>query len=129
MVLRSFLDFDGTSSDFRNRPLEVNMQQSAVDGGVLDFDTFRQNESALKLPCRDTTVQENAVLIVIILLAANNQLIVFHGDLQIVHREAGHGQGDSKAMIADLLNIVGRIALGGGFRDTVENPFEMVETK
>ena len=61
------------------------------------------------------------------LLAADHQLIVLDRDRQIGHREAGDGQRDAQRVVADLLDIVGRIAVGGALVDAIERPLEMLE--
>ena len=68
-------------------------------------------------------------LTVIRLFAADHQLIVFDRDGQIGHRKAGHRQGDAQLVFAELLDVVGRIAVAGDLVDPVEGPLEMFEAQ
>jgi hypothetical protein len=62
-----------------------------------------------------------------IALAGHDQLAALDGHLQLVGREAGHRQGDAHPAVVGLLDIVGRIAFGGGLGgalDQVSGVFE-----
>src|SRR6266851_1032119 len=108
------------------RPYQIDMEQPVFEPRAAHLDALRENEGALKLPRGDPAVQIDALPIVG-LLAADHQLVVFDGDAQIGHREAGDSEGDAQLVFAELLDVVRRIAVAGDLVDPVERPLEMLE--
>jgi len=104
------------------------MEQPVFEPRAADLDALRENEGALKLPRGDPAVQIDALSIVG-LLAADHQLVVLDRDRQIRHREAGDRERDAQLIFAELLDIVGRIAVAGDLVDPVEGPLEMLEAQ
>src|SRR5690242_454973 len=68
-------------------------------------------------------------LCVVSLLAANHQLIILDRDCQVGHRKASDGECDAQRVLASLLDIVWRIAVGGSLVDAIERPLEMLEAE
>ncbi|MEL0111229.1 MAG: hypothetical protein VW835_05810 [Rickettsiales bacterium] len=95
---------------------------------LADFDAFGQHEAALKLPCRDATVQK-AAFHVVFLPASDNQLAVFDLDREIGLGKTRNRQGNPQRILADLFDIVGRIAFCLHLRDAIQGPLEFFETQ
>jgi hypothetical protein len=121
-------DADGLDPRLGLRALEIEVQQPVVEPGALHLHPFRQHEGALELPRGDAAMQEDAPLGIVLLAAADHQLVVLLRDLQVVHGEAGDGQRDAQAVIAGLLDIVGRVAIGA-LAHAVEHLLEVVEAE
>ena len=109
-------------------PDEVDVEQAVVQGGRGHLDALGQDEAALELARRDAAVEIGAVRVVR-LLAVDHQLVVLDADLESGGGEAGHRQGDAQAAVVDLLDVVGRIAVGRGLRHALDHALEMIETK
>src|SRR3546814_10635335 len=101
--------------------------QAALKRGAGDLDPLGQHEAALELTGSDAAVQIDPALIVG-LLAADHQLAVLDLDREVCLREAGHREGDAQPVLAALLDVVGRIALGG-LGNTVDGLLELLETE
>src|SRR6202023_955915 len=50
-------------------------------------------------------------------------------DGEVGHRKAGDREGDAQIVLAGLLDVVGRIAIGCCFADAVERTLEMIEAQ
>ena len=124
--LRAGVDADGPDARFGLRPHEVDRQQAVVEPRPGHLDAVGQHESALELTGGDAAMQVDAVGVVG-LLAPHRQLVLDQLDGEVVGREAGHGQGDAQAVLADPLDIVGRVALGV-LRQPFERALELVES-
>jgi hypothetical protein len=105
------------------------MQQAVIEGRVLDLDIFSQDESTLKLASGDAAMKKYSAGFVLILASADDQLIILDRDLQVVHAETGDSKGNTQSNFADLFDIIGRIAFARGLINTIENPFEMIESQ
>ena len=105
-------DLDGLHPHLRQRPAQVDVQQAVVQPGALHLDALGQHEGALELPGGDAAMEEDRGPRFVLLPAADHQLVVLLRDLQVVHGEAGDGQGDAQPGLAGLLDVVGRIAVG-----------------
>ena len=57
-------------------------------------------------------MQERGVLLLGLLLAANGESVLLHLDGEVALAEAGDGHGDAILVLADALDIVGRVARG-----------------
>src|SRR5271170_6071470 len=68
-------------------------------------------------------------VLVLFLLAADDELVVLDLDREIVHGETGDRERDAQRILADLLDIIGGIAVGRGLGDAVERTLEMVEAQ
>ena len=105
------------------------MQQAVVEPGALHIDPLGHHEGALELTGGDAAVEKDTPLAVIILAAADHQLVVFLRDLQVVHGEPGHREGDAQSGGADLFNIVGRITVRRRLGCPFKHLLEMVEAE
>src|SRR6266851_1612506 len=108
------------------RPRQIDMEQPVLEPRAAHLDALGEDERALKLTRRDPAVQIDALGIVG-LFAADHQLVVLDRNAQIGHREAGDREGDAQLVFAELLDVVGRIAVAGDLVDPVERPLEMLE--
>src|SRR6266852_212803 len=68
-------------------------------------------------------------LLVVGLLAADDELVVLDADDEVVHGEAGDGERDAQRILAGLLDIVGRVPVGSDLADAVKGPLEMIEAE
>ena len=124
----SFGDGDGAHLPLDGAAHEINVQQSVVEPSAGDLDALGQNEGALELPRGNAAMKVDSILIVG-LLATDDELVVLDLDTQIVHGEAGHGQRDTKLILTELLDVVRRIAVRRRLADPVERPLEMIKTQ
>ena len=90
-----------------------------------------EQEAALELPRGDAAMQILALLVVL-LAPADDELVLFHGDVELVAGEARHGQGDAQPLgqpigAGQALDIVGRVSVGGGPADPVQRPLDIVK--
>ena len=88
------------------------MQQAVLEPGALHQDMVGELESALEAPRSDAAMQEGGVLLLGALLAANGERVLLHVDGEVVLAETGDGHGDAILVLADALDIVGRVARG-----------------
>ena len=106
------INADGLDANLRQGPLQFHMQKAVIQPGTFDIYAFCQHKGALELAGGDAAMQENPTLRIILLSPADDQLIVFLRDLQIIHGKPGHRQRNAQPVIADLFDVVGRVALG-----------------
>ena len=104
------------------------MQQAVIQPGTFDIYALGQHKGALELAGCDAAMQENPAFRIILLPPAYHQLIIFLRDLQIIHRKPSHRQRNAQPVIADLFDVVGRVAIGI-LAHTVEHLFQMIEAK
>jgi hypothetical protein len=123
------LNLYAADSRLGQRTLQIDMQQTVVESGFLYLNSLRQNETALELAGGDSPMQEYPIGIVVNLSTTDGQLVVLDSDGQIIHGKARHREGDPQSVVTDLLDIVRRVSFGGCFRNSVENPLEMIESK
>src|SRR5215470_641026 len=109
-------------------PHEIDMQKPVVEPGRLHLDALGEHEGTLELARGDAAMQIDA-LALLLLLAAHDELVVLDDETKILQREAGDGQGQTQRLLAGLLHVVGRVAVGLGLRDAIEHAFEMVEAQ
>ena len=84
------------------------MQQAVLEPPALHLDALGEDEGALELAPGNAAVQIDA-LGVVGLLAADHQLVVLDRDRQVAHRKAGDREGNAQLVVAELLDVVGRI--------------------
>jgi len=99
-------DLDRLHACFGLRPNKVNMQEPIVEPSTLHLDPFCEHEGPLELPRRDPAVQEHAFLVILSLTPAYYQLVVFLGNLQVIHSESGNRERDAQPRRAGLLDII-----------------------
>src|SRR5262245_4237884 len=71
--------------------LQIDRQQAVFQFRNFDRNAVGNDESALKLPCGNAAM-EILALDIVLLLAANHQLVFLEGDLQVLARETGDGK-------------------------------------
>src|SRR5665213_560026 len=96
--------------------------------GPHHLDAIGQHEGTLELP-RGNAAMKVDPLLLLGLLAADDELVVFDLDGKVVHREAGDRQGDAQGVLAELLDIVGRVSIGCCLGHPVERSLELVEAE
>ena len=106
---------DRLHDPLRLRPDEIDRKQTLGQIGARDLHALGEQEAALELPRGDAAVQKLARL-VLLLPAADRQLVLLDRHLDLVLREAGHRQvmrsfSGSAPDGGDSLDIVGRIAV------------------
>ena len=112
-------------------PREINRKKSVLEIGTQDLHAIGKQKGALKLAGSNAAMQI-LPLLVIHLTAANDELIFFYRDVELLAGEASHCQRDSQALrlplaAGEALDIVGRIAIRGRPADPVERPFDIVK--
>src|SRR5215469_3940132 len=125
---RAAFYFDGADPALDLGPNQVDVQQTIVEPSTAHFDTFGENKRSLKLPRGDAAVQIDTLRIVR-LLATNHELVVFDGDAELAHLEAGHSEGYAQRVLGKLLDIVGRVTVGRYLADPIERPLKMVKAQ
>jgi hypothetical protein len=105
------------------------VQQTVIKPSGPHLDPLGQHEGALELPRGDAAMQEYPPLHLLILLALDHQLIIFDGDLEIVHAEPGNRQRDTQFLRPGLLDIIRRITIGAGFTRALEQLLKMIEAE
>src|SRR5688572_9351749 len=126
-------DIDLAHQPLRLPPDEVDRQQPVAEFGRLDLDAVRQHERALELTGGDAAVEVLAGL-VLPLLAADRELLVFQRDLEMLAGEAGNRERDPQdlrlgalALLGDTLDVVGWITVTGPLAGAIGQPFDFVE--
>src|SRR6266436_1181843 len=105
---------------------QVDVEEPVIEPRAAHFDAFGEDKGALELARGDAAVQINPLRIVG-LLAADDELVVFDRDPEVAHREAGYREGDAQRVLAELLDIVGRISVARNLADPIQRTFKMVE--
>src|SRR5262249_12602290 len=77
-------------------PHEVDAEQPIAEIGGLDLDAVGQHERAAELPGGDAAMNEVARLVVL-LPAADGELVVLQRDVQLIALEARYRQNDAQA--------------------------------
>ena len=88
---------------------------------------------AQALACRDAAVQVG-LAVVLLLAAADHQLVLLDRHVQLVAAETGDGQGDAKPLglavrLRKPFDVVGWIAVTARLGRPVEHPFQLVEAE
>ena len=88
------------------------MEQAVLQVGALDLDMVGQLEAPLERAGRDAAVQELASLVLGLLLAADVESLLLDVDLQLILAEARHRHGNAVLVLAEPLDVVGRVDVG-----------------
>src|SRR5690606_24400039 len=102
----------------RQIALKVDVQKAVVEIGALHFDVVGKLEAALERAGRDAPMQEHTLLIVGLLVAGYDQGLLFDLDLEFIFGEAGDRHGDAVLVVAETLDVVGRVAVALEAADT-----------
>ena len=95
---------------FRHGPKQIDIQQPIFQPRRRDLYPFGQYKRPLELAGGNPSVQEHPAPVVAVILAADDQLVVFDFDVELIHREPGDRQGNPKMLLADLFDVIRRIA-------------------
>jgi hypothetical protein len=130
------VDFDLTDMAIRLVSHKVYGQQTVRQLSAPDFYPVSEDKSADKLAARDAPMKVFAGFIVF-LAAADDELIVFNCDLDLVAGKASHGQRDPEPFGPGrltgwrfgqkALDIVGRVAVATGLPEAIDEPLNLVE--
>src|SRR5438105_14357686 len=90
-------DADCLHDPFRFGPGEIDGQQSVLQVGTQNLHAVSEHEAALKLPCRNTAV-EVLPLFVVLLPAADDELILLDRHIELIARESGNRQRNAQAL-------------------------------
>src|SRR5204862_305813 len=97
---------------------QVNVEEPVIQPRAAHLDAFREDKGALELARGDAAVQINPLRIVR-LLAADDELVVFDRDAEVAHGETRHRKGDAQRVLAELFDIIGRIAVARDLADAI----------
>ena len=108
--------------------LEIDVQKSVHQFRSTYLNAVSQQKGPLKLPRRDTTMQKNAIRLIVTLPSTHDQLPILDCQRQVVLGKTGHSQSDPKRVIGNLFNVIRGIAvigLGGAFH----HAFQLVKSQ
>src|SRR5262245_28748838 len=125
-------DADSLNDPFRLRPGQIDRQQPILQVHAQHLHAFRQHEGALELARGDATVEILASLVVV-LSAADNELVFLDGHIELIASETRDRQRDPQplglaVLASDPLNVVGQIAVGG-LAHAIERTLDFVESE
>src|SRR3990170_7806099 len=104
-------DWDGARlHGLRQLAYEIDMQQTVLEHRALHHDMIGELEPALEAPRSDAAMEEGAVLLLGPLLTANGKGVLLHLDGEVVLTETGDCHADAILILADPLDVVGRVA-------------------
>lgn len=108
---------------------QFDAQQAVGHAGTVDADVVGELEPALKGAAGNAAMQEHAVLFIGLGPALDRQGVLLGRDLDIVRAEAGDRHGDAIVVLAQLFDIVGRVAGTGliGLHGGIHQPRDAVE--
>ena len=86
------------------------MEQTVLQVGTLDLDMVGQLEAALEGARRDAAMQELSVLVGGLFLALHRQCLFLDLDVDLELAEAGDRHGDPVLVVAEALDVIGRIS-------------------
>src|SRR5471032_557990 len=117
---------------FRLRPGQVDRQQPVFQIRTQHLHPLRQHEGALEVARRDAAVDVLPGLVVL-LAAADDELVFLNGYIELVAGEAGYRQRDPQpfrlaVVTVAALDVVGRITVGA-FDDAIERTLDFVESQ
>src|ERR1700753_3341272 len=127
-----FIDSNCLNDLFRLRPGQVDRQQPVLQIRAQHQHPLRQHERALEVARGDAAMDVLPGLVVL-LAAADHQLIFLNGYIELVAGKSRHRQRDAQPLglaIAAVatLDVVGRITVGA-LDDAVERTLDFVEPK
>src|SRR5690606_9811978 len=123
-------DGDGTRLQaLRHIAVKVDVEQAVLEVGALHLDVVGKLEATLEAARGDAVVQVLALLILRLLGAGDGERLLLHVDADLVLPEAGDRHGDAVLVLAQPLDVVGRVAgralIEPGHRvDEFEQPVE-----
>src|SRR5262245_22919321 len=114
---------------------KIDTEKTVAQIGRSHFDAVGQHEGATKLPCGDAAMDKFARLVVL-LAAADHQLIVFKHDLKLLALEAREREGDAQRFSCaaavcrrgDAFDVVSGIAVAA-LANPIDQPFHLLKTQ
>src|SRR6185437_11931641 len=103
------------------------MEQAVHQAGRLDLDMVGKLETALESAPGDAAMQELRTLGIRLGLALHGQRVVLDGDVDVALTETGDRERDAVRILAELLDVVGRVGDGIGRRGRLDQTAEPVE--
>ena len=114
---------------FRNFALQRNMQQAMVQISAGHFNVIGKLEAALKIAGRNALVQVFGLFRRFFsLFAGNREGIALHFEVNVGGSKAGKGNGDAVFVLANPLNIIGRIRRGFETCGIIKHAGKMVKS-
>lgn len=126
-------DVDALGDALWLRADQVDGKQAVLQIRTHHLHAVGKEESALELASCDTAMQEDSGFVVH-LPSTDDELVFFDRDVEFLAAEAGDGECDSQPLRrpvagSDPLDIIGRIAVIGGFGDPVQSSFDLIEAE
>src|SRR5262245_6084035 len=105
------------------------MQQAILEVGAFHLDVVGKLEAPLKAPPSDAAMQELSPLFVGSLFATYGEGLLLDIDFELVLTEPGHRHGDPVFVVAQALDVIGRVgdAVGIEAGSTVQKIEQAVE--
>ena len=111
-------------------PDQIDVQQTVFQSRALNLQPVGEDEAPDEAARGDAAMQEGLFALAgLVALAGDDQLTSLKRDRQLVWRKAGDSQADPNPRVGDLLDIIGRIALGGGLGGAVDQGARMVKAQ
>src|SRR6185437_12906281 len=94
--------------------LQLDMEEAVLEIGAGDLDIFGKLETQLEGALGNAAMEEFAGLLVAFLTlpALDRQAVLLGLNGDLVGRKAGDGDRDAIGVIADLLDVIGRVGFG-----------------
>jgi hypothetical protein len=126
-------DIDLADDPVRLGPGEIDGQKSVGQVSSQHLHAFGEEKRALELSGGNAAMQEVPGL-VFSLPAPDDELVFLQRHLELLPGETGNGKGDAETLgilrsPRHTLDIVGRISISRGFRDTIERLLDLIETQ
>src|SRR5262245_19446664 len=127
-----FIDGYCLNDPFRFWPGEVDRQQPVLQVRTQHLHPLRQHEGALEVARGDAAMDVLPGLVVL-LAAANDELVFLNGHIELVAGKTRYRQRDAQALGLAVgpvtpLDVVGRIAIRA-LHDAIERTLDFVESK
>src|SRR5262249_50752583 len=131
-LLFVLIDSDCLNDPFRFWPGEVDRQQPVLQVRAQHLHPLRQHEGALEV-ARGNAAMDVLPSFVVLLAAADDELIFLNSYIELVTGEARHRQCDTQPLWLPVgpvtpLDIVRRIAVSA-LHDAVERTLDLVESQ
>src|SRR5450631_3202162 len=110
-------------------PVEIDVQQAVFKRGPFHLHAVGQDEAAHEAARGDAAVQKRPIALAAVTPANHIELAVLDRHLELGGGETGHRQGDPDRAFAELLDVVGRIALGRRLRGPLDQHAGVIEAE
>src|SRR5690606_4744944 len=115
------------------RPFEIDRQEPILERGACDLDSLGEDEGLLELPRGDAAVKKGAFRLVL-LAAADDEVVLLDADVEFVFREAGDRKRDAQRVatgpsLRQAFDIVRRITVPGSLAQASQCPLALIEAE